>query len=227
MSSHPAVYSYILKFSKLVRNVAKLFSCNIFSIILFEKQNIIKPSCIAVIQSSFGIKEHVGWETWNEHKTIFWICRKKSAQNFSDEYLDFSKILFARQRILFYLCKNRQRNLIGPMIFKCEIFINLLPFLSCCRTVLSFIRTIPEISLLGYESSTVKRLPIFSFLVRHPRGAFLHHNFVCAVLNDVFGIQARGGHVCAGPYTFDLLGIDEKLAESYEKILSKNRWVYK
>ena len=29
---------------------------------------------------------------------------------------------------------------------------------------------------------------------------FLHHNYVCALLNDVFGIQARGGCACAGPY---------------------------
>ena len=53
--------------------------------------------------------------------------------------------------------------------------------------------------LLG--STSVPRLPIFSFLVRHPiAGVFLHHNYVCALLNDLFGIQARGGCACAGPY---------------------------
>lgn len=87
------------------------------------------------------------------------------------------------------------------------------------RTVLSFIRTIPEIILLGNGSHTVKRLPIFSFVVRHPRGVFLHHSFVCSVLNDVFGIQARGGCACAEPYAHDLLGIDEKLAGAYEEVL--------
>lgn len=92
-----------------------------------------------------------------------------------------------------------------------------------CRTVLSFIRTIPEIILLGNGSHTVKRLPIFSFLVRHPRGVFLHHNFVCAVLNDIFGIQARGNCACASTYAYDLLGIDEKLSNQYDEILSENR----
>lgn len=65
-----------------------------------------------------------------------------------------------------------------------------------------------------------QRLPILSFVVRHPQsGLLLHHNFVCAVLNDVFGVQARGGCACAGPYAQDLLGIDEDLAQRYEKLL--------
>ncbi|XP_069696202.1 uncharacterized protein [Periplaneta americana] len=87
------------------------------------------------------------------------------------------------------------------------------------RMVLAHIRTIPELILLGSGSQSVRRLPIFSFMVRHPRGTFLHHNFVCTVLNDVFGIQARGGCACAGPYAQDLLGIDEELAQEYEAIL--------
>ncbi|XP_050434558.1 uncharacterized protein LOC126841860 [Adelges cooleyi] len=87
------------------------------------------------------------------------------------------------------------------------------------KTVLSFLNTMPEINVLGNCSQTVKRLPIFSILVRHPRGAYLHHNFVCAILNDVFGVQARGGCACAGPYAQDLLGIDESLANEYENML--------
>jgi len=81
------------------------------------------------------------------------------------------------------------------------------------------VRTIPELILLGSSSQNVKRLPIFSFMVRHPRGTFLHHNFVCAVLNDVFGIQARGGCACTGRYAHDLMGIDRELAKEYENVL--------
>ena len=36
---------------------------------------------------------------------------------------------------------------------------------------------------------------------------YLHHNFVVALLNDLFGIQARGGCSCAGPYGHRLLAI--------------------
>ncbi|XP_015429170.1 PREDICTED: LOW QUALITY PROTEIN: uncharacterized protein LOC107185908 [Dufourea novaeangliae] len=87
------------------------------------------------------------------------------------------------------------------------------------RQVLAHVRTIPELILLGSGSQNVKRLPIFSFMVRHPRGTFLHHNFVCAVLNDVFGIQARGGCACAGRYAHDLMGIEQELAKEYQKVL--------
>jgi selenocysteine lyase/cysteine desulfurase len=52
------------------------------------------------------------------------------------------------------------------------------------------------------------RLSIVSFQVRAGQ-RYLHHNFVAALLNDLFGIQARSGCSCAGPYGHRLLGIDE------------------
>lgn len=88
------------------------------------------------------------------------------------------------------------------------------------RQVLSHIKNIPELILLGSESATGRRLPIFSLMVKHPRGTFLHHNFVCAVLNDVFGIQARGGLNSNLNYGSDILGIDEQLLKEYEKLLN-------
>ena len=62
----------------------------------------------------------------------------------------------------------------------------------------------PGIEILGSHRSA--RLPVISFRLRH--GAqYLHHNFVVALLNDLFGIQARGGCSCAGPYGHRLLEI--------------------
>lgn len=63
-------------------------------------------------------------------------------------------------------------------------------------------------------STTAERLSILSFVVRRPEGRYLHHNFVVALLSDLFGIQSRGGCSCAGPYGHRLLGID--LARSHE-----------
>lgn len=63
----------------------------------------------------------------------------------------------------------------------------------------------PRIHILG--SLTATRLSIVSFLIRH-QDRYLHHNYVVALLNDLFGIQARGGCSCAGPYGHRLLGID-------------------
>jgi selenocysteine lyase/cysteine desulfurase len=63
----------------------------------------------------------------------------------------------------------------------------------------------PRIRVLGNKKAT--RLSIVSFLIEGD-GRYLHHNYVVAVLNDLFGIQARGGCSCAGPYGHRLLGID-------------------
>jgi selenocysteine lyase/cysteine desulfurase len=62
----------------------------------------------------------------------------------------------------------------------------------------------PNLELLG--NLEVARLPIVSFRVRSG-GRLLHHELVVALLNDLFGIQARGGCSCAGPYGHRLLGI--------------------
>ncbi|MFO1266932.1 MAG: aminotransferase class V-fold PLP-dependent enzyme [Rubrivivax sp.] len=72
----------------------------------------------------------------------------------------------------------------------------------------------PDIEILG--SRSLKRLSIVSFVVRSGtpdgRRRYLHHNYVVALLNDLFGIQARGGCSCAGPYGHRLLGIDPSAA---------------
>jgi hypothetical protein len=61
------------------------------------------------------------------------------------------------------------------------------------------------------SSSCIGRhLPIFSFLIRCGK-RFLHYNYVCAILNDVFGIQSRGGCQCAGPYSQRLLGLTVRI----------------
>jgi selenocysteine lyase/cysteine desulfurase len=64
----------------------------------------------------------------------------------------------------------------------------------------------PRIEILG--ATKVARLPIISFGVRHV-GRMLHANFVAALLSDLFGIQARSGCFCAGPYIHRLSAIDD------------------
>ncbi len=76
----------------------------------------------------------------------------------------------------------------------------------------------PNIQVLG--NSDKWRLSIVSFRVRHG-GRWLHHDYVNAVLNDLFGIQARGGCSCAGPYGHRLLGIDLTRSEAFEKEVGK------
>jgi len=56
-----------------------------------------------------------------------------------------------------------------------------------------------------------------SFVIRRPGGRYLHHNFVVSLLNDLFGIQSRGGCSCAGPYGHRLLGIDIERSHEFER----------
>jgi hypothetical protein len=81
------------------------------------------------------------------------------------------------------------------------------------RRALTAWRRNPNIDLLG--STELPRLSIVSLGLRHPRG-MLHPHFVVAVLNDLFGIQARGGCFCAGPYLQRLHALDTDFVEAME-----------
>ena len=76
------------------------------------------------------------------------------------------------------------------------------------------LRSIPGIELLGPVDAD--RIGVFSFNIR-VRGKLLHHNYVVALLNDLFGIQARGGCSCAGPYGHALLQIDDATTECHAR----------
>ncbi len=84
-------------------------------------------------------------------------------------------------------------------------------------------RQVPEIEILG--NLAAERLSIVSFVVRRRDGGgrigpYLHHNFVVALLSDLFGIQSRGGCSCAGPYGHRLLGIDVERSHAFEREIS-------
>lgn len=81
------------------------------------------------------------------------------------------------------------------------------------RAIASFSKE-PKIELLGNVEA--ERLSILSFVIKGPTGKYLHHNFVVALLNDLFGIQSRGGCSCAGPYGHRLLGIDLEKSHEFE-----------
>ncbi|KAG8055558.1 hypothetical protein GUJ93_ZPchr0001g33028 [Zizania palustris] len=86
----------------------------------------------------------------------------------------------------------------------------------------------PNLRLLlgGDQPSSGPRLPVLSFVVYPPRDGSdqqheqdavrpqLHCRFVTKLLNDLFGVQARGGCACAGPYGHRLLGISPARAKA-------------
>ena len=72
----------------------------------------------------------------------------------------------------------------------------------------------PNIWILGSTDSD--RLGVVSFVVNH-KGKALHQGFVTALLNDLFGIQARSGTSCASPYGNLLLNISPEMSEQIEE----------
>jgi len=82
----------------------------------------------------------------------------------------------------------------------------------------------PNIDLLG--NTDADRLSILSFTIRH-KNKFLHYGFIVALLNDLFGIQARGGCSCAGPYGHHLLDIDHESSDQLAKMNRPNEKIYK
>ncbi len=78
---------------------------------------------------------------------------------------------------------------------------------------------VPEIVLLGGERAD--RLPIFSFIGRTEDGEIFDYQQFTRLLSDCYGIQARGGCACAGPYVHRLLDIDPDWSEALrQQILS-------
>ncbi|HEY3295283.1 MAG TPA: aminotransferase class V-fold PLP-dependent enzyme [bacterium] len=63
-------------------------------------------------------------------------------------------------------------------------------------------RNHPGMYILG--NTETRRLGVLSVIFKD-----LHHNLATSLLNDLFGIQVRGGCMCAGPYGHLLLNIDE------------------
>ena len=73
---------------------------------------------------------------------------------------------------------------------------------------------IPGLTVLGHTGAD-GRLPFLSIRIEDITGnERLHHQDVTRLLSSKFGIQARGGCACAGPYGHRLLKVDAVQSES-------------
>ena len=83
----------------------------------------------------------------------------------------------------------------------------------------------PRILVLG--NPELRRVSIVSLGVLYPPAArpveMLHSNFVVALLDDLFGIQARSGCFCAGPYLHRLLDLDAATSAAHEAEVLRGR----
>lgn len=73
------------------------------------------------------------------------------------------------------------------------------------------LRGIANLHLLGNPAAA--HLPILAFRIGDGQGGFIHQQLATRMLSDLYGVQARGGCACAGPYVHRLLGISEAESE--------------
>lgn len=83
----------------------------------------------------------------------------------------------------------------------------------------------PRLMLLGVDKGP--RLPIFSMRILDGEGGYVHHQLFTRMLSDCFGVQARGGCACAGPYAHRLLGIDEDASNAIRASLGAGQEIEK
>ena len=86
---------------------------------------------------------------------------------------------------------------------------------------LAFFRAQPDLRLLGPADHP--RLPIFSCLFTGTDGAPVHYQLATRLLSDRYGVQARGGCACAGPYAHRLLGFDDADERRIQAAISDGR----
>jgi selenocysteine lyase/cysteine desulfurase len=82
-----------------------------------------------------------------------------------------------------------------------------------------------NIHILGCKEAA--RTSIVSFQIMAPNGKPLHYGLVVALLNDLFGIQVRGGCSCAGPYGHDLLNITPEFSTQIEDVVALGNSIIK
>jgi selenocysteine lyase/cysteine desulfurase len=87
------------------------------------------------------------------------------------------------------------------------------------QKIMKRLQTNENIMLIGPKQN-ITRLPVFSFMIKHG-GRFLHHSFLAALLNDLFGVECRAGCACAGPYAFFTMGIEYDLAKKIQNVLKE------
>lgn len=86
------------------------------------------------------------------------------------------------------------------------------------RAALQVWEQTPGLHILGNQSAR-HVLPIFSFQVSDTGGNPIHQQLFTRVLSDLYGIQARGGCACAGPYAHRLLGIEQGRSDQLRKAI--------
>ncbi|KFH71880.1 hypothetical protein MVEG_02174 [Podila verticillata NRRL 6337] len=84
----------------------------------------------------------------------------------------------------------------------------------------------PNVSILG--TPELDRVAVFCAMIHIPRLSTparplqIHYSLVSMIMNDFFGIEMRGGCMCAGPYASQLLKFDHVKEDKFWDLLTGN-----
>lgn len=109
----------------------------------------------------------------------------------------------------------------------------------CIERVVKAWRGHPKIRILGPDALETPRLGMMSMMIdsiapeKPPEDAasmkdmpYLHYNMAVRMLSDIYGIQVRGGCMCAHTYSQDLLDINRPTADWVQAEMSAgNLWI--
>lgn len=87
--------------------------------------------------------------------------------------------------------------------------------------VYNYLKSIKNLILIRPTNNIkIHSLPIFSFIINN-----YHYNLVVVLLNDVFGIQSRGGVSCCSVFAQNILHLDEKEQNNIYKSIENGKGV--
>ncbi|KGN48648.2 hypothetical protein Csa_003039 [Cucumis sativus] len=160
-----------------------------------ERENGGTPQIIGIIRAAlaFWVKEYIGYQEIEkqEHRYI--------------------------ERALKRLLPNRSISILGSTSTKRQAILSFIIYSSTNNSLPNCIT-----DMLGNPNSREKVKKLYMWEeTGSMRAKPLHGPFVAALLSDLFGVQARGGCSCAGPYGHKLLNIDEACSQAYRTAIAK------
>lgn len=87
------------------------------------------------------------------------------------------------------------------------------------------LRGVAGLQMLGRDD--IARLPILAFRLGDGAGGLVHQQLATRMLSDLYGVQARGGCACAGPYVHHLLGIGAEESQAMRSAILSGREIEK
>jgi len=91
--------------------------------------------------------------------------------------------------------------------------------------IMNELKECPNLFILG-NTKKLEKIPIYSFVIKFS-GKIFHFNYISSLLNDLFGIQSRGGCSCASTYGQKCLGLEENYIEDLEKIVCNGAEIFR